>query len=122
MFTTFRLSLFALILALPSTSLAQLGEDVCCIWGKQQGEGAETRSGIVSEEDCRPGQVVNGFKVCLSKPDPSNLCPTLAQEEMCKACGFHWISQACLSVDPVEKAKKELKEQKAKEDAQKTDQ
>ena len=110
------LSLLLLFPAMP----AVYGADVCCIMAKTEGEIVETAAMVADELNCEKGKEAGGnFVVCSHFEDPENLCPMTALGEQCAMCGYHWQDTVCMLQDPVEKAKKELKEEAEKEKANK---
>lgn len=113
-------ALFVLCLFVTSHSVAQ---DVCCILAQKNQDQVVTTSTPASVANCKKGaSLVQGYAVCTGMPDPSNKCAEFSAEEKCKACGYFW-NGACLTEDPVAKAKEELKkeEEKKKKAAEKSE-
>lgn len=113
--------LFLAILFFTSLSFAQ--EDVCCVYGGPSGNGdvVQTFAKIASSHDCKAGSTYQGKKICASVQDHNNTyCSSESSyQDRCAKCGYFWSGKECLTVDPKEKAKKELKEEEAKKEAEK---
>jgi hypothetical protein len=111
-----------LTLILLFTSLSSFAEeDVCCVYGGASGTGdaVQTFARIASSLDCKPGGNYQGKKICAAVKDPENTyCGAESSyQDRCAKCGFFWSGKECLTVDPKEKAKKELKEEEEKKKA-----
>jgi hypothetical protein len=113
------------ILILLFTSLSFANEDVCCIFGGATGSGdsVQTFARITPSLDCKAGGSFQGKKICASIADPDNsYCGGgSTYQDRCGKCGFFWSGKECLTTDPKEKAKKELKEEEEKKKAEKKD-
>ena len=96
-------------------------EDVCCILGGESGGGdsVQTYARIMSSSDCKSGGTYQGRKVCAAIPDKDNTyCSSESDyKDRCSKCGYFWSGKECLTIDPKEKAKKELKEEEEKKKA-----
>lgn len=112
---------FLFIFAILLTSSAYSAEDVCCVLGGGSGSGdsVQTFARIMSSSECKSGGMFQGKKVCAAVADPENTyCSSESSyQDRCSRCGFFWSGKECLSVDPKEKAKKELKEEEEKKKA-----
>lgn len=106
--------LFTLIVSITTLSFAQ--SDVCCIFSSTSGDSVQTFSRAISSSDCKNGGSYQGKTVCASVPDPDNTyCAADSNaKDRCGRCGFFWSGKECLTQNPVDKAKKELKEEEAK--------
>ena len=69
--------------------------------------------------DCKKGSTYQGKTVCASVADPDNTycAAESTAQDRCGKCGFFWSGKECLTQNPVEKAKKELKEEEEKKKA-----
>lgn len=87
--------------------------DVCCLMAKVVEKKVLTISLPMSPLSCKKGlKAYESYEVCLPKEDPDNTCPQLTDEIRCKECGYFW-NGSCLTEDPVEKAKEEIKNEEA---------
>ena len=107
-------NLFVLIVLFSTLSFAE--QDVCCIFNSKSGDSVQTFNRIVSSSDCKPGGTYQGKSVCASVPDPENTyCSSESRApDRCGKCGYFWSGKECLTQNPVDKAKQELKEEDAK--------
>lgn len=108
------------------TTLVYAQQDVCCVIGGGSGNGdsVQTYARIMSSHDCKAGGTFEGKKICAAVADPENsYCGGGSNyQDRCNKCGFFWSGKECLTVDPKEKAKKELEEEaKKKKEAEKKD-
>lgn len=113
------------ILILLFTSLSFANEDVCCIFGGATGSGdsVQTFARITPSLECKAGGSFQGKKICASIADPDNsYCGGgSTYQDRCGKCGFFWSGKECLTTDPKEKAKQELKAEEEKKKAAEKD-
>lgn len=111
--------LFSLVILISTSAFSV--EDVCCIMGGESGSGdsVQTYARIMSSADCKSGGMYQGRKVCAAVADPENTyCSSESSyQDRCSKCGYFWSGKECLTTDPKEKAKKELKEEEEKKKA-----
>lgn len=90
---------------------SSLAEDVCCVLAKITKDQVNILSMPASSSSCAKGaKLYEDYQVCNAMKDPSNACASISMEEKCKSCGYFW-NGSCLTADPVEKAKEQLKKE-----------
>lgn len=106
---------FLLLLLSPSLTFAQA--DVCCVLQKTSGDSVQTFVWALSSLDCKPGKDYQGAKICTAVADPQNVyCSSQSNgADRCAKCGMFWSGKECLTKDPKDKAKEEIKEEMKKQ-------
>lgn len=106
---------FLLLVLLPSLSFAQA--DVCCVLQKTTAESVTTFVWAVSSQECKAGKDYQGAKVCTAVSDPQNVyCSSQSTAaDRCAKCGLFWSGKECLTRDPKDKAKEEIKDEMKKQ-------
>jgi hypothetical protein len=110
--------ILAFLLLIPTTYAA---EDVCCVLKSVSGDSVQTFVWVLSSDVCKAGGTYQGKQMCAAVKDPENTyCGSdSSKQDRCQKCGYFWSGKECLTENPVEKAKKELKEEEKKKEKEK---